>query len=85
MEQASASKDIFQCDVMDLCQCGRDKAIFFCKKKECPNNQKQRFYCMECSENPSKHDHANVRVITEIKVWNDKWVAMKDELQTLST
>lgn len=86
MEQITpAEKDIFKFEEMELCQCGKDKVIFFCKKKECPNNQKHIFYCMECSENPSKHDHTNVRIITEINAQKDKWVAMKDELQTLSS
>jgi hypothetical protein len=48
----TSRKDFFNFDEMGLCSCGEDKATYFCKKKECPNNQKQPYYCLICSEKP---------------------------------
>jgi hypothetical protein len=84
-DNMTSIKDFFNFEEMGLCSCGKDKAIYYCKKKECPNNQKQPYYCLLCSENSDLHDHSNVRIITEIKLQNEKWIAMKDEIATLSS
>lgn len=59
-------KDFFNFEEMGYCSCGNDKAIYFCKKRECPNNQKQPYYCLLCLETPELHEHSSVRVVTEI-------------------
>ena len=30
--------DFYKIEIMPVCSCGRDKAINFCKKKDCPQN-----------------------------------------------
>jgi hypothetical protein len=77
--------DFFKFEDMGPCSCGKDKAIYFCKKTSCPSNLKQPYYCLVCSENADLHDHANVRIITEIKSQTEKWEKMKNDIKTLST
>ena len=83
-DNMTSIKDFFNFEEMGLCSCGKDKAIYFCKKKECPNHQKQPYYCVLCSETSDLHEHSIVRIVTEIKLQNEKWDAMKNELKTLS-
>ena len=84
-ENMTSRKDFFNFDEMGLCSCGEDKATYFCKKKECPNNQKQPYYCLICSEKPDMHDHTNVRIVSEIKLQSDKWDLVKKDISSLST
>ena len=81
----TSKKDFFNLDEMGPCSCGKDKATYFCKKKECPSNQKQPYYCLICSENSDLHDHANVRIVSEIKLQSDKWDLVKKDISSLST
>ncbi len=81
-DNMTSIKDFFNFEEMGPCSCGKDKAIYFCKKKECPNTQ--TYYCLLCSENPDLHDHANVRVITEIKACHEKWSTLKNEITDLT-
>ena len=84
-ESMTSKKDFFNFDEMGLCSCGEDKATYFCKKKECPNNQKQPYYCLICSEKPDNHEHSNVRIVSEIKVQTDKWDSMKKLIVDIAT
>ena len=57
-DNMTSIKDFFNIEEMGTCSCGQDKAIYFCKKKECPNNKHQPYYCFLCSEKPDQHEHA---------------------------
>ena len=59
--------DIMKCEMMPICSCNREKAIYFCKTMNCPNNCSQPYYCMLCAdEEEEKHSHPQTRMNREI-------------------
>jgi hypothetical protein len=38
MEMMSSVLDILKIEMMKMCSCEREKAVYFCKFKDCPNN-----------------------------------------------
>ena len=84
MEMMSTVNDILKIEMMKMCSCGREKAVYFCKFKECPNNQSQPYYCMLCSDDEeNKHMHKESRINKEIQIQQAKWMSAKDEIESL--
>ena len=45
-------------EIMPLCTCNREKAVYFCSDSSCPNNKIQPYYCPMCAEkDEEKHFH----------------------------
>ncbi len=59
--------DFLKIEIMPSCSCGRDKAINFCKNKNCPQNQKQPYYCILCQQEDDIHDHKSISITKEIE------------------
>ena len=61
-------------EIMQPCDCGRGKAIFYCKEQSCPSHTKQPVYCLLCCED-DKHPHIKlIRIIKEVDEWKAKWL-----------
>ena len=64
-----------------MCNCGREKVVFFCKEPGCKSNRAQVYYCMFCSDSEEdRHPHGNVRIVKEINIIHDGWVKLKAEI-----
>ncbi len=59
--------DHLKIEIMKVCSCGREKAINFCKNKNCPQNTTQPYYCILCMEEDDIHDHKSVSISKEIE------------------
>ncbi len=59
--------DILKIEIMPTCSCGREKAIHFCKNKNCPQNSTQPYYCILCIQEEDVHDHKSVYISKEIE------------------
>ncbi len=77
--------DYYKIEIMPECSCGRDKVISFCKKKDCPQNKTQPYYCKECGDEEDVHDHKAISINKEIESIRPLWNALKDEHTTLLT
>ncbi len=77
---ADATKE----EMMKPCECGRNKAIYYCKEKSCPSHTIRPVYCIVCYEEDDLHaEHKLVRISKEIDEWNAKWVSMKEQLANM--
>jgi hypothetical protein len=78
--------DYYKIEIMPECSCGRDKVIYFCKKKDCALNKTQPLYCKECADDDDGiHDHKVFSINKEIESIRPSWNALKDEYNTLLT
>jgi hypothetical protein len=42
--------NILRLELMDKCNCGNgQEVIYICKSSQCPDQQKQKYYCIDCS------------------------------------
>jgi ribosomal protein S26 len=62
---------------MEICSCGRGKAVYFCNKVPCCGNQ--MYYCCKCEI----HDHRSLIRAAETKKYGDKWLKLNSEIKTL--
>ena len=68
---AESIADAFKFEYMENCNCGRpQKAVFFCSSKECPNNMRQPYYCVECGDvEEKKHLHSPTKIARQVYEW----------------
>ena len=73
--------NILRLELMDKCNCGSgQEVIYVCKSNQCADHQKQKYYCMKCSQDESKHDHRPAMIVSEIESQSKKWHDFKLEL-----
>jgi hypothetical protein len=42
--------NILRLELMDKCNCGSgQEVIYICKSSQCPDQPKQKYYCIDCS------------------------------------
>ena len=59
--------DLYNMEMMADCSCGRDKSVFICTTKECPNHTTQQFFCGICaSRKEAKHIHFHIVINEEV-------------------
>ena len=75
--------DITKEEMMKPCECGRNKAIYYCKEKSCPSHTKRPVYCIFCFEDDVHPDHKPVRISKEIEEWKAKWLSLKEQLANM--
>ena len=58
-----------QIEKMVICQCKREKSIYFCNNSDCPN--RGAIYCDECADQTeAKHLHAPMKIVKESVLLN---------------
>ena len=66
--------NMLKLELMEKCNCNKNfEVIFFCKSKQCPDHAKQKYYCLECSHDESKHDHRTVAIVKELEAHHRAW------------
>ena len=66
--------DIYNFEMMQVCSCGRQKAVYFCKYQDCPNHRTQPYYCPLCSDDEEeKHMHKEAKIAREVQLIKNKW------------
>ncbi len=68
-----STADMLECS----CKRNNEKEIFICLEKKCPNNQSLPHYCITCSQDPGKHAHQGILIITEINRINNNWTDVR--------
>jgi methionyl-tRNA synthetase len=63
---------------MALCDCQRERAIYFCDEPTCKHRELQSYYCDECAEqSEGKHLHAPKKIVKETANYNSEWICLK--------
>ena len=68
---------------MDVCKCGKDKAVYYCKDEKCPNKSSWPYYCLICLEEAILHPHVPVRINKEINLIDTDWKHVMAELNEM--
>ena len=75
--------NILRLELMDKCNCGSgQEVLFICKSNQCADHQKQKYYCIKCSQIEGKHEHKSIVIVSEIEAQSKKWHEFKLQLQT---
>ena len=66
--------NVLRLELMEKCNCNKGfEVIYFCKSRSCPDHEKQKYYCLECSHEESKHEHKSIAIVKEIESLHNKW------------
>lgn len=69
-------------DLMEKCNCANNLlAQFFCSDEQCPNREKQTFYCSICLY--QYHRHAPLLIYIEIKKLSKMWINLENNVSRI--
>ena len=78
--------DVLQLEKMQKCNCPSGlEVLFFCKNASCPDQKKQQYYCLDCSNDESKHDHRVIPIVREIQAQHQQWESLRRNISTAFT
>jgi hypothetical protein len=67
-----------------LCTCShRSKVVFACLAQAtptCAQNLTQPFYCLDCSQDPGKHEHKSITIANGMEVMWARWETLREGL-----
>ena len=65
-----------------FCNCGRNKALYYCDCEGCPNKA-QKIFCVDCAMSDNKHNHDTKSIKDELKRLMQEWENLVEEMKTV--
>jgi hypothetical protein len=78
--------NILRLELMDKCNCPSGlEVMYFCKSQDCPDHHKQKYFCYNCSQDETKHNHRHLGIIKEMETQTKKWHDFNQTLAVTQT
>ena len=74
MEEIKTTAEQLRLELMEKCSCPNNQQVMFrCSDEQCPNRNKQQFYCSICLNENHKHMPLviHVELDKQSKTWNE--------------
>ncbi len=79
MEEKKTAAQQLRLDLMDKCNCNNEQEVMFlCQDEQCPNREKQTFYCAICLK--KNHKHMPLLISVEVDEQSKMWEDMREKV-----